>query len=136
MNLNDFSKSNYLSGKDLPPDGLVLTVAKFDVIDMKDGTRKPAVFWQEGHMKPLLLNKTNRTRLTAIFRSDDTQRMIGQKVGVFFDANVEMAGEIVGGLRIRAAVQNNPQAVPNIIANAMATLPSVQVKYDDADVPF
>ena len=112
MNLNDFNQSKYLAGRELPEGGLDLTIAGFEVVKLQDGTSKPAILWTTPGMKPMLLNKTNRLRLEVIFRTSQTEALIGQRVGVFFDRMVQGPnGDMVGGLRLRPAGYN-PNPVP------------------------
>ena len=114
MNLNDFNQSKYLAGRELPEGGLDLTIAGFEVVKLQDGTSKPAILWATGQ-KPMLLNKTNRLRLEVIFRTSQTEALINQRVGVFFDRMVQGPnGDMVGGLRLRPAgyVPNPVPAAP------------------------
>jgi hypothetical protein len=109
MNLNDFSNSKFLSKSDVPEQGQVLTIAGFGIEEMRDKTRKPYVTWVE-QVKPLLLNKTNRSRLEVICGTSQTEAMVGRKVVVFNDPLVEMSGQVVGGLRIRPVANPVPAA--------------------------
>jgi len=127
MNLNDFNQSKYLAGRELPEGGLDLVIGGFDVVKLNDGTSKPAMSWTNPSVKPMLLNRTNRLRLEVIFRTSQTEALIGQRVGVFFDRMVQGPnGDMVGGLRLRPAhtVPNAPQGYqpgfqPNPAAQAV-----------------
>lgn len=99
MNLSEFSASKYL-GKAEVPNPIQLTIASFGIEPFDTGP-KPFVIWLEPDVKPMLLNRTNRNRLQAIFGTGDTGHMIGRRVVVFNDPMVEMQGQMVGGLRIR-----------------------------------
>jgi hypothetical protein len=112
MNLNDFNASRYLGKGDVPQSGLNLTIAGFGIEEMKkDGEKKPYCSFVQSGVKPMLLNKANRSRLESIFGTDDTGAMIGRQVNVFNDPMVEFGGQVVGGLRIRPiAVQAAPVA--------------------------
>jgi hypothetical protein len=101
MNLSEFTASKYLSKSDLPEPGMTLTIASFGVESFKDGTKKPFVNWVQLGVKPMLLAKINIKRLAAICGTDQSEAMIGRQVHVYNDPMVEMAGQIVGGLRIR-----------------------------------
>ena len=106
MNLQDFNQSKYLAGRELPEGGLDLVIGGFDVVKLNDGTSKPAVSWTNPAIKPMLLNKTNRLRLEVLFRTSQTEALIGQRVGVYFDRMVQGPnGDMVGGLRLRPAGQ-------------------------------
>lgn len=117
MNLNDFNSSKYLGKGDVPQSGLNLTIASFGIEEMKkDGEKKPyCTFVQQG-VKPMLLNKSNRSRLESIFGTDDTGAMIGRQVNVFNDPMVEFGGQVVGGLRIRPLA--NPPTPATIVAQS------------------
>jgi hypothetical protein len=112
MNLNDFNQSKYLAGRDLPDGGIDVTIAGFEVAKMQDGTSKPALLYSHPQFaKPMLLNKTNRKRLEVIFRTAQTEALIGQRVGLYFDAMVQGPnGDMVGGLRLRPAQPSVPAA--------------------------
>lgn len=113
MNLNDFNSSKYLGKGDVPQSGLNLTIAGFGIEEMKkDGEKKPYCTWVQVGVKPMLLNKSNRSRLESIFGTDDTGAMIGRQVNVFNDPMVEFGGQLVGGLRIRP-LATGPAPVPN-----------------------
>lgn len=153
MNLSDFDQSKYLAGRDLPEGGLVATIAGFEIVDLKDGSKKPAVKFLQG-VKPLLLNKTNRGRLAKIFGTDDTQAMVGQRIAVYYDPDVSFGGETVGGLRVRAApaasrpaageTASGPQPVGSVLPQPGAINPATgkpygfqaQTKELDDEIPF
>lgn len=100
MKFGELNSSKYLAKTDLPAAGLNLTIAGFTMVHLNDGD-KPAMAFLEANIKPMLVNKTNRNRLTEIFGTDDSQQMIGRRVNVYNDPNVEMGGAQVGGLRVR-----------------------------------
>lgn len=100
MDLGKFDQSNYMKRQDISQDGVVLTIASFDVQTFDDGD-KPFVKWREPQYKPLLLNKTNRSRLATIFKTYNTDDMVGKPVCVYDDPFIEMQGKLVGGVRLR-----------------------------------
>jgi len=111
VNLQDFNQSKYLAGRELPEGGLDLVIGGFDIVKLQDGTSKPSMSWTNPAIKPMLLNKTNRLRLEVIFRTSQTEALIGQRVGVFFDRMVQGPnGDMVGGLRLRPAGQGIQQS--------------------------
>ena len=101
MNFDDLKTSKYLAQKDVPDAGLDLTVAGFELVTMKDNAQKVVMSFREPGVKPMIVNATNRNRLTALCKSPESRNMIGHRVNVFSDPTVEMGGELVGGLRIR-----------------------------------
>lgn len=100
MNFDDLKTSKYLAGKDLPDGGLEVTIAGFEMVTLKDGPKVVMTFREAG-IKPMIVNMTNRNRLTSICGSPESRNMVGHRVQLYFDKGVEMAGELVGGLRIR-----------------------------------
>jgi len=100
MKFSELSSSKYLAKGDVPAHGINLTIASFTMVELDDG-KKPAMAFLEANIKPLLLNATNRNRLTDMFGTDDSQQMIGRQVNVYNDPSVEMGGKLVGGLRVR-----------------------------------
>jgi hypothetical protein len=63
--------------------------------------------------KPMVLNATNIKRLARACESDDTDNWAGKKVILYVDHDVEFAGNVVGGLRIRAVPkQTQTKSVP------------------------
>jgi len=62
--------------------------------------------------KPLVLNTTNISRCNAAFGSTDktpVTEWYGKKIVMYVDPNVEMGGEIVGGIRLRAPKAQAPK---------------------------
>ena len=98
------TKSSFLTKDDVGEAGKNLTIAKFETQEVgveNDKEMKYVIVWQQADFKPMVLNKQNASRLKIIFKSDDTDAMIGGTVNVFCDPFVEFGGKIVGGLRIR-----------------------------------
>jgi hypothetical protein len=78
----------------------------------------------------MVLNSTNIKRLAKACNSDDTDEWIGKQVTLYVDPDVEFAGNVVGGLRIRA------KPIPHGTKSVMP--PQNGGKFDDMadDVPF
>jgi hypothetical protein len=79
--------------------------------------------------KPLVLNRTNIQLCERVFGSDDTDHWTGKKIVLYVDPNVSYAGELVGGIRVRA-----PKVKPGA-APAVPPPPPVAELTDD-DIPF
>jgi hypothetical protein len=109
MKLSDLNSGKYLAGTDVGEVGAVFTIKAFDLEEMKDGSSKLVMHFREAGSKPMVVNKINGKRLTAIFRSDETDTMIGRKVHAYLDPMVEFQGKIVGGLRLKPPVMTAPQ---------------------------
>lgn len=101
--------SKYLKKDDIGPGALVTlkSVSKENLGKEDDPEWKWAAHFQE-FSKPLVLNKTNIKRLEKIFGSDNTDDWVGKQCVIYFDPDVEFAGEQVGGLRVRAPKNQQP----------------------------
>jgi len=100
------SQSNYLQKSDVGETGADLTIKALDrvQVDEKDpNSVKTVIHWVQRSYKPLVLNKTNKNRLTVILKATTVGDLIGKTVNVFNDEMVEFGGEITGGIRIRTA---------------------------------
>lgn len=98
-------ESKYLSEEDLPVEGdLLVTMTDIQKQTVGQGEKaqnKWILFFKEVK-KGMVLNSTNIKTLTNLFHSDDSDDWMGQKIAVWYNPDVEMMGEIVGGIRIRA----------------------------------
>lgn len=114
MKASDLTPSKYLKQSDVEPPKLV-TIAGVNQESFDDrGTKKTkwAMSFRELD-KPLLLNKTNINRTVKATGTDDVAGWTGKKIVLYFDPDVEFGGDIVGGIRIRAA-KNQAQAEPDL----------------------
>lgn len=130
MDLNDFNQSKYLARHDVPAQGLLISIKGFTVAELPDGVVKLVIHADDPVVKPMLLNRTNRKRLEAIFKTTKTERMVGQKLVIYDDPLVEFKGEIKGGLRIRGMGQ---------VSDQYGTAPPIELPppLDDGDkIPF
>lgn len=96
--------SKFLTKEDVGELGKNLTIKTFSQAEVKgdSGTEVKAVIeWQEQEYKPMVLNKENATRLKAIFKTSNTDEMIGGMVNVYNDQFVTFAGRQTGGVRLR-----------------------------------
>ena len=114
------SASKYLDKNDVGESGKDLTIKSVDrvQVDDKDPNSVKAVLnWVQPDVKPMVLNKTNKNRLSVILKATTVGDLIGKTVNVFNDPMVEFGGEITGGIRIRAAadpaLNGNGDAAPN-----------------------
>ncbi len=138
------SKSNYLAKKDTDERGMDLTIKKFThetVGQGADKEEKLVVYWTDENVKPMVVNKSNANRIKRAVGSDDTKEIIGKTVNIYVDPDVEFGGEVVGGLRIRAA-QNSAPGKPTARATPKPQVeddgtPSPPIEaYDDPLPPF
>lgn len=124
MNINQLKQSKYLKTSDIPEPVLV-TIDSIGLTNVaKEGERedkRPIVQFKELE-KPMVFNATNLKRTAKALDSDETDDWVGKQIVVYTDEDVEYAGEIVGGLRVRAAKK---KAAPT------KTLADM-----DSDIPF
>lgn len=130
------SKSSFLSKDDVGTEGRNLTIAAFSQHEVKsDNTSemKWTVEWREDY-KPMVLNKENTSRLKMIFKTSDTDQMIGKAVNVYNDEFVTFAGKVTGGIRLRPASNGAPQqqqARPSQQAEPWGPTPPVDAYKDE-----
>jgi hypothetical protein len=105
MRLNDLYPSNWLKASDIE-DSRVVTIDRLEVAEMQDGTRKPALYFQEEE-KGLILNKTNANAIAAVY-GDDTDGWEGQKIQLI-SVPVEFNGKQVDAIRVRVRPQKQSQ---------------------------
>lgn len=97
-------ESKYLKGSDVEHE-TVATITKVGQGNIAKPGDEPELKWMvrfEELSKPMILNSTNIKRLAKACQSEDTDDWIGKKVVVYFDPDIEFAGNVVGGLRIKA----------------------------------
>jgi hypothetical protein len=130
--IGEMIDSKYLKQSDVE-DEITVTVVKVGKANVakkgEEAEYKWLIRFQEFE-KPMVLNSTNIKRLAKACDSEDTDGWIGKQVVLYVDPDVEFAGNIVGGLRIRAKpkAQGMRQEMPATAGN----------KFDDMadDVPF
>ena len=106
--LRQHSGGKYLRSDDLDGTGKafgvveqILEFTEADVSRSDDPTSeiKPILHFN-GDRKPMVLNATNLNKILALFHSDDDDKVIGQKVGIWVDDEVAYQGKMVKGLRL------------------------------------
>jgi hypothetical protein len=130
--VGEMIESKYLKQSDIDHDALV-TIEKVGKANIAREGDEPEYKWLVRFAevkKPMVLNSTNIKRLAKACNSDDTDDWVGKQVVLYVDPDVEYAGNVVGGLRIRAHKQQ-PQT------RTVASQPTGG-KFDDldSDVPF
>lgn len=83
-----------------PPEGLELTIKEVKQVTLGQGPsaeQKPVVFFHEDP-RGVALSKKRYATLTAMFRSPNTDKWIGQKVRLVVDPTISMGGRQCGGL--------------------------------------
>lgn len=102
--IGEMIESKYLKQTDVE-DEMTVTVVKVGKANVAKKGDEPELKWLirfQEFEKPMVLNSTNIKRLAKACDSDDTEGWIGKQVTLYVDPDVEFAGNIVGGLRIRA----------------------------------
>lgn len=108
-NAADFLGGNYLKREDMQGPIVVTITAVWSEV-LRNSPRKKLVVSFHEIPKPLILNKTNIRRLANIFQTGDTARWRGP-ITLYLESEVQYAGQIVGGIRIKPAeLQTQPQA--------------------------
>ena len=130
--IGEMIESKYLKQSDVDTDVLV-TVQKVGKSNVAPKGEEPEYKWLirfNEFEKPMVLNSTNIKRLAKACQSDDTDEWLGKQVVLYVDPDVEFAGNVVGGLRIRA---HRPEPTPKQVMP-----PKTGSKFDDMpdDIPF
>ena len=130
--IGEMIESKYLKQSDVADD-TVVTVEKVGKANVAREGDDPEYKWLvrfAEFKKPMVLNSTNIKRLAKACQSEDTDDWTGKQVILYVDPDVEFAGNVVGGLRIRAAKKETPirQQMPKQNGG----------KFDDMadDIPF
>lgn len=121
-------ESKYLKGSDVEHD-TVVTITKVGQGNIAKPGDEAELKWMvrfEELSKPMILNSTNIKRLAKACQSEDTDDWVGKKVVVYFDPDIEFAGNVVGGLRIKA----------HHGATKVKGTPGTALSEMDDDVPF
>lgn len=130
-NINQMTESKYLKGGDVPNE-LVVTIQKVGKINIAKEGDDPDHKWAlrfEELKKPMLLNATNIKRAAKATGSPETDDWVGKKITLYFDPDVEFAGNVVGGLRIKgSAPAPEIRRVPGRPGDALSDL--------DDSIPF
>jgi hypothetical protein len=130
--IGEMIESKYLKQSDVDEDRVV-TVVKVGKANVAKEGEEPEYKWLirfKEFNKPMVLNSTNIKRLAKACASDDTDEWIEKQVVLYVDPDVEFAGNVVGGLRVRAhkAAPTTKSVMP----------PQNGGRFDDLadDVPF
>lgn len=115
--ISDYRTSNYLTQKDVIPP-IKVTIAGYteEDFDQNGKKKKKAVFnFKEkmpdgSNVKPLVMNIVNMQRIEQMTGSEEFADWIGTVIVLYSNPDVTNAqGETVGGIRIRAPKQAQPQ---------------------------
>ena len=119
--LKDHAGGKYLRADDIDGvgqnNGRVLTILDFTEADVsresdEQSELKPIIHFKDDGVKPMVLNKTNLNFVLGHY-GDEEHKIIGKKVLVWVDDNVQYAGNRVKGLRLAAPRVEDPDADPS-----------------------
>jgi len=100
-----YNESRYLKHQDLEGNDWVVTIKNVTRDDIKDrdGTSKKKFILHFNEVdKGLVLNTTNMNMLYKLLLSDDSDDWTGKRITLYVKEDIEMGGEIMSGIRIRA----------------------------------
>ncbi len=98
-NIMNFFPSNYVKADDLTGGKRAVTIKEFFVEEI-DGKEKPAIaFTDDSETRPLILNKTNASRICGLYGAD-TSDWSGKQLELYKDF-VNMKGQTVPCVRVR-----------------------------------
>jgi hypothetical protein len=128
--IGEMIESKYLKQSDVDEDRVV-TVVKVGKANVAKEGEEPEYKWLirfKEFNKPMVLNSTNIKRLAKACASDDTDEWVEKQVVLYVDPDVEFAGNVVGGLRVRAHKAPPKSVMP----------PQNGGRFDDIpdDIPF
>ena len=131
--ISEMIESKYLKQSDVPGD-TVVTIKKIGKQNIAKEGDEPEMKWLVRFAefpKPMVLNATNIKRLGRACNTDEIEGCMDKQVMLYVDPDVEFAGNVVGGLRIKSV----PKAAPPI----RQVMPKpTGGKFDDMaeDIPF
>lgn len=111
MKISGRGESRYLSKEDIEnPIRLTMSRVTEEMVKGDRGDEhKYVLHFEERGVKAMILNVGNRKRLITGF-GDETDDWRGKQIEVYVDPNVEMGGEVVGGIRVRPVEKQAPKA--------------------------
>ena len=82
----------------------MVTISRWDQKKFEEEPRAKLILFFEELEKSLVVNGTNNQIATEAFGTDELDEWVGKKIVLFTDPNVMFQGRRTGGLRLRAAV--------------------------------
>ncbi len=107
------TESKYLKHTDLPEgEDTIVTIKSFRQEDMEKGEvkQKKWVIYFEEMEKGLALNSTNGKTLCKILGSEEMNDWKGRKIALYTKDDIEYAGELVSGIRVRPRLPKDATA--------------------------
>lgn len=116
MKISTLQVSKYLKKEDFERPALltIAGLAKVDISQPGEAAKERGVLSFVELDKGMVMNQTNLKRAARICGSDESDDWKGKKIVVFNDETVEFAGDVIGGLRVRAPSKPAPSRAPEI----------------------
>lgn len=105
--IGEMIESKYLKQSDVE-DEVTVTIVKVGKGNIAKEGDTPDMKWMvkfQEFKKPMIINSTNIKRLARACNSEDSDDWTGKQVVLYVDHDVEFAGNVVGGLRIRGTAK-------------------------------
>lgn len=131
--IGEMMESKYLKQSDVE-DEVIVTIAKIGKGNIAKENDEPEYKWMikfNEFKKPMVLNSTNIKRLARACGSEDSDDWAGKQVVLYVDPDVEFAGNVVGGLRIKAVRQEPAEPRRQAAKPTGSTFDQM-----DDDIPF
>lgn len=110
MRLSDAFPSKYLREPDLKGRAVTVTIDRVEMEEVgQKKERRLVCYFSSGIDKPLVINKTNGTKIASIAGTDDTDDWHGVRV-TLYPSVTTMQGEEVACIRVKPAMA--PKAAP------------------------
>lgn len=97
-------KKEDLNGPDGQPRPMIVTIQRVEIAQVgteDEPSSKPAMWFAEDGIAPMVVNSTNWDSVETLY-GDDSENWIGKKIELYVDPNVSFAGKKIGGVRVRA----------------------------------
>jgi hypothetical protein len=113
-NVNDLSQSKFFSKRDCPePVWLTITGSGMESVKQQNGQEKQevALYFHE-NPKPFILKSTNGQLIATFTGQNDYELWQGVRVQMWVDPTIDFGGKIVGGVRVKAAMNPRGRTAP------------------------
>ena len=109
FDVDDLKQSRFLTQGDVDP-AVLVTIRSDEKVNVSregaDPELRYALHFDELD-KPMTINSTNGQIIAAILGSRKSMNWVGQQIVLYRDPNVSFGGQLVGGIRVRAPL-NQP----------------------------
>lgn len=150
MRINEMKDSKFLKKEDLGIQGANVTIkgiASEDIsLNDKPEDLKYVIYFNE-FVKGMIINWTNTQLAAQFLGTEETDEWMGKMINIYEDPTITFGGKLVGGIRVRAAInyqQAQPQSIPATAPQQMQPVPQQQpiqqqqttgAEFND-DIPF